>query len=80
MEAVLAQAVISNWIGKILFAHILREKDERAHRIGNIDEATTPTDALALFRKLSQQIDFSAIFSNSLGLYLLPEKPWREIR
>lgn len=80
MEAVLAQAVISNWIGKILFAHILREKDERAHRIGNIDEATTPTDALALFRKLSQQIDFSAIFSNSLGLYLLPEKPWHEIR
>ena len=80
MEAVLAQAVISNWIGKILFAHVLREKDERAHRIGDIDDAMTPTDALALFEQLSQKIDFWAIFSDSLGLSFLPEKPWSEIR
>ncbi len=37
IEQVLAQVILSNWIGKILFAHILREKDNRAQRIASIE-------------------------------------------
>ena len=53
-EKVLAKTIISNWIGKILFAHILREKDSRAQQIEAISEDTTPTQALELFRQLSE--------------------------
>ena len=79
-ELVLAQAVISNWIGKLLFAHILRENDARARCIADIREHTTPSEALQLFRKLSHDCNFWTIFSNSLGLSALPAKPWRELK
>ena len=80
MEGVLAQAVIANWIAKILFAHVLREKDDRAQRISDIGQDTTPSQALELFRRLSRDCNFWTIFSNSLGLAALPDKPWRELK
>ena len=80
MELVLAQAVIANWVAKILFAHILRENDSRAQRVADIQEETTPTQALQLFRKLSHDCNFWTIFSDSLGLATLPDKPWRELK
>lgn len=78
-EQVLAQAIISNWIGKILFGHILREKDVRARRVAAIDEDTTPSEALDLFRQLSEDCNFWTIFSDSLGLNLVPTPVWDQL-
>ena len=80
MEQVLAQAVISNWIGKILFAHILREKDIRAQKISMINETTTPTEALALFQRLSEDCNFWTIFSDSLGLSEITPRTWSQLK
>jgi hypothetical protein len=80
MEQVLGQAVISNWIGKILFGHILREKDARAQRVAAIDAETTPGEALALFRQLSEDCNFWTIFSDSVGLAVLPEVVWDQLK
>lgn len=80
MESVLAQAVISNWIGKILFAHILREQDHRAHQIAAIGETTTPEEALDLFRQLSEECNFWTIFSNSIGLSALSAQAWTQLK
>jgi hypothetical protein len=80
MEQVLAQAVISNWIGKILFGHILREKDERAQRVAAIDDDTTPAEALDLFRKLSEDCNFWTIFSDSIGLSTIPNGVWDQLK
>ncbi len=80
MEHVLAQAVISNWIGKILFAHILREKDHRAQQVAVIREETTPTEAIELFKKLSEDCNFWTIFSNSLGLEQITDKAWNQLK
>ena len=79
-ENALAQAVILNWVGKFLFAHILREKDKRARRIANIQENTTPAEALNIFRQLSNDCNFWSIFSNSLGLTEIPNKSWGELK
>ena len=54
----LAQANISNWIGKFLFAHILQEKDNRAQAVSQIGDTTTPTEALAIFERLFPQDAF----------------------
>ena len=79
-EAVLGQAVISNWIGKILFAHILREMDVRAQGVADLRDNTTPAEALELFRQLSEDCDFWTIFSNSLGLAEIPDRPWGQLK
>lgn len=80
MEQVLAQAVISNWIGKFLFGHILREKDQRAQRVADIDDATTPAQALDIFRQLSDDCNFWTIFSESVGLSAIPAVAWDQLK
>lgn len=80
MEQVLAQVIISNWIGKILFAHILRESDERAQRVASISDETTPAEALELFRELSEDCNFWTIFSDSLGLVYISKKTWNQLK
>lgn len=80
MEQALAQAIISNWIGKILFAHILRETDARAQRISTIGDETTPDQALELFRQLSEDCNFWTIFSDSIGLNVIPARTWDQLK
>lgn len=80
MEQALAQAIISNWIGKILFAHILRETDTRAQRVSTIDDETTPDQALDLFRQLSEDCNFWTIFSDSIGLNVIPARAWDQLK
>jgi len=77
---ILAQANISNWIGKFLFAHILQSKDSRAQAVSHITTATTPTEALDIFDRLSQDCNFWTIFSGSIGLDILPAQAWDQIQ
>lgn len=79
-EQVLAKAVISNWIGKLLFAHILRETDIRAQSVSTIDDETTPGQALDIFRRLSEDCNFWTIFSDSLGLSEITPHAWDQLK
>ena len=76
----LAQANISNWIGKFLFAHILQARDSRAQAVTQIGDTTTPVEALAIFKRLSQDCNFWTIFSDSIGLFIVPERAWDQMR
>lgn len=78
-ELVLAKVIISNWIGKLLFANILRETDSRAHIVSTITEDTTPPDALTIFQQLSEECNFWTIFSDSLGLSIITERVWKQL-
>ena len=79
-ETALGQAVIANWIGKLMFAHILREKDHRAQEAITIDENTTPIQTLEAFHRLSRQCDFWTIFADSPGLREIPKRTWTQLR
>lgn len=76
----LAQANISNWIGKFLFAHILQGRDSRAQAVTQIGETTAPSEALTIFENLSQDCNFWTIFSASIGLGIMPERAWDQMR
>lgn len=76
----LSQVNISNWIGKFLFAHILQSRDSRAQVVTQIGETTTPTEALAIFERLSQDCNFWTIFSGGIGLTAMPERAWDQMR
>ena len=81
MEIVLARAIISNWIGKIIFAQILREQDSRAMQISSIADETTPLQALAIFSEISESCNFWTIFSSdSIGLELLSDRAWNQLK
>lgn len=81
MTNVLGKVIISNWIGKILFAQILRETDIRAQQIATINDDTTPSQALDLFRQLSENCNFWTIFSSEgIGLDLVPERTWNQLK
>ncbi|MFC4143516.1 N-6 DNA methylase [Pedobacter mendelii] len=79
-EFVLAKVVISNWIGKLLFANILRETDIRAQSVSSIGESTTPNQALGIFQRLSEECNFWTIFSDSLGLSVVTEHAWSQLK
>lgn len=77
----LAQANLSNWIGKFLFAHILQARDQRAQAVTKINDNTTPEQALAIFEQLSQDCNFWSIFSsNAIGLSAIPMQTWSQLR
>jgi len=76
----LAQANLVNWIGKLLFAHVLRQRDNRAATVDQIGEETTPAEALALFEKVSRACNFWTIFCDSVGLSTLPPVAWSHLK
>ena len=79
-EMVLAQANLSNWIGKFLFAHILQGQDERAQSVTQIGGDTSPAKTLDIFRQLSEECNFWTIFSDSVGLAAIPAHSWDQLK
>ena len=79
-EMVLAQANLSNWVGKFLFAHILQGQDDRAQAVTRIAGDVSPTKALDIFRQLSEECNFWTIFSDSVGLATLPAHSWDQLK
>jgi SAM-dependent methyltransferase len=77
--AALARANLMNWTGKFLFAHVLRERDDRAGPVASISADMTPADALDVFRGISDQCNFWTVFCDTLGLSTLPDQSWSQL-
>jgi hypothetical protein len=75
----LARANLMNWTGKFLFAHVLRERDDRAGPVASITSAMEPSEALEIFRAISEQCNFWTVFCDSLGLSILAEQSWEQL-
>jgi tRNA1(Val) A37 N6-methylase TrmN6 len=76
---VLSKIILSNWIGKFLFAHILNGFDSRAKLVYDINDKTSPEQALKIFENISLNCNFWTIFSDVLGLGLVPKSSWNHI-
>ena len=57
-----AKTIILNWTNRIIFAHIIKEKQNGAKLIDSIDEKTTPTEANLIFKNITDKCDFYNIF------------------
>jgi len=77
---VLAQSVLSDWVGKFLFGHILQGRREEAHVVNGIGPEHTPEQALAVFQELSEQCNFYTIFGSGLGSECLSDQAWQDLR
>lgn len=77
--AALARANLMNWTGKFLFAHVLRERDDRAGPVATISTEMSPSDALGVFQSISNQCNFWTVFCDALGLSVLPSQSWEQL-
>lgn len=73
----LSRAVLSNWLGKFLFAHILSSTSSPARNLlKTINSSTTVDEALDIFKEISDKCNFWTIFSQSLAMDLVPSSIW----
>ena len=73
----LSRAILSNWIGKFLFAHVLTSISSPAKKsLESINNITTVDEAINIFEEISIACNFWTIFSSSLGMNLVPASIW----
>lgn len=77
--ATLSMVVLTDWVFKIIFAHILKRHFNEAKEIENIERSTSIVDAMEILTSISQRCNFWNIFSPNLGQQYISETAWSEL-
>ncbi|MDY2588482.1 HsdM family class I SAM-dependent methyltransferase [Winogradskyella aquimaris] len=77
--ATLSMVVLTDWVFKIIFAHILKRHFNEAKEIENIERSTSIVDAMEILTSISQKCNFWNIFSPNLGQQYISETAWSEL-
>jgi len=77
--ATLSMVVLTDWVFKIIFAHILKRHFNEAKEIENIERSTSIADAMKILTSISQKCNFWNIFSPNLGQQYISETAWSEL-
>lgn len=73
-----AKTVILNWTNRILFAHIIKSRQNAALRVNDITFETSPAEADSIFSEITSQCDFYNVFSSVEYNELLPTDTWQD--
>lgn len=73
-----AKMIVLNWANRIIFAHIIKHKQNGAMIIDDIDYDTTPEDANEIFKKITSKCDFYNVFAAVRYNEILPEVSWQD--
>lgn len=73
-----AKTIILNWANRIIFAHIIKNRQNGALVINEIDYETTPSEANEIFQKITTKCDFYNVFSAVRYNDNLPELAWQD--
>ncbi len=73
-----AKTMILNWTNRILFAHIIKNRQNGALLIDKLDYKTAPEDANELFRKITAACDFYNVFSEIKYNENIPKAAWQD--
>jgi hypothetical protein len=79
MFSAYSKTLILNWANRIIFAHLIKKKQNKASVISTIASKTTPTEANHLFEKISSDCDFYNIFKPLKFSDILPEQTWQDL-
>ncbi|MCD7785737.1 MAG: N-6 DNA methylase [Oscillospiraceae bacterium] len=71
-----AKTIILNWANRIIFAHTIKNRQNAALAIEEIDYDTTPIAANAIFNNITARCDFYNVFSSVRYDENLPEMSW----
>lgn len=73
-----AKTIILNWANRIIFAHIIKNKQNGALVVNELDYDTTPSEANEIFQKITAKCDFYNVFSAVRYNDILPELTWQD--
>lgn len=73
-----AKSVILNWANRILFAHIIKYRQNAALAINNISFETSPAQANNIFKGITEKCDFYNVFSPIKYNEVIPELSWQD--
>lgn len=76
MYVAYAKNVILNWAYRILFAHLIKHRQNGAMLVDSIDFSVTPNEADLIFKKITARCDFYNVFSGMNCVDLLPSTVW----
>lgn len=71
-----ARNVILNWSYRILFAHLIKQRQNGALLVDKIDFQTSPAVADGIFKKITARCDFYNVFAEMRYADVLPSNAW----
>ena len=74
--AAYAKSVIINWANRIIFAHLIKQRQMSAYAIDELDYESTPEEGNAIFQTITDKSDFYNIFGAMPYNEHLPLKTW----
>lgn len=74
-----AKTVILNWANRIVFAHIIKRRQNGAMPVDAITYATTPAEANRIFAEITARCDFYNVFTPAAWNEILPELTWQDL-
>ena len=74
-----AKTIILNWALRILFAHIIKTRQNSAIVIDAFDENVTPSALNSIFDGITNRCDFYNIFASIPGDEYMPDEAWKDL-
>lgn len=74
-----AKNVILNWSYRIIFAHLIKSRQQVASLVNGIDFTTLPSDANVIFRNITEKCDFYNVFEGLAWNELIPQNAWEAL-
>lgn len=76
---VLSKVILTDWVIKIVFAHILKRYFKQACTIEGISDTVTITEAQQIISDISTHCNFWNIFNNTLALDCISPTAWEQL-
>ena len=74
-----SKSVIINWANRIIFAHLIKNRQMSAYAIDSLNYDSTPKDGNNIFKSITEKSDFYNIFAPMPYSDFLPEKTWASL-
>lgn len=73
-----AKSIILSWANRILFAHLIKTRQNSAMSVDEIGEETTPREANVIFKRMTEKCDFYNIFGELPYNEIIPDLAWED--
>ena len=77
--AAYAKSIIINWANRIIFAHLIKHRQQIAFAIDQLDYDSTPREGNRIFQEITERSDFYNIFSVIPYNECISEKTWAQL-
>ena len=73
-----AKTIIINWTNRIIFAHIIKHRQNAALKIDDLSYTSSPTEGNLIFQEITQRCDFYNVFASIQYNEAIPEFAWQD--